>query len=269
MKKEDLFSLMGEVDEQKVADAQSLPVKRSPWLKWGAVAACICLVAVSAFALHIAPAPTGEEKLYISMGDVFINELSDMEPDASKLRRDLTLYEKVLWDEPTVMDYYGKNLVPAYIPEGLMAAPGNGKGYAYIRKSDGKVVEDEVRLGFYHAYYEDGTPKLTDGVAAPKGFYLRASKLGLIHECFYMMPENEVKTSDMNGTPVMIGYRSMPYGPYSAETHEPSGYYDLYVAEFKFDGIDYQIVAEQMEKEDVIKVVASIVSGEVEVEIIE
>lgn len=53
----------------------------------------------------------------------------------------------------------------------------------------------------------------------------------------------------------------MAYGPYDPITHEPSGHYDMYVAEFKQDGIEYQIVAEQMEQEELVKVVASILCG--------
>ena len=54
----------------------------------------------------------------------------------------------------------------------------------------------------------------------------------------------------------------MPYGSYNSETHEPAGYYDMYVAEFKHNGVDYQIVAEQMGIEEVVEVVASIITGE-------
>ena len=47
MKKEKLFSVIGDVDEQKVAVAGMTMAKKktSPiWLKWGALAACLCLV---------------------------------------------------------------------------------------------------------------------------------------------------------------------------------------------------------------------------------
>ena len=36
----------------------------------------------------------------------------------------------------------------------------------------------------------------------------------------------------------------------------------MYVAEFEYDGIEYQIVTEQMEAEEVVKVVSSIIYGE-------
>lgn len=59
-----------------------------------------------------------------------------------------------------------------------------------------------------------------------------------------------------------FGYRSMPYSPYHSETHEPSGYYDMYVAEFEKDGIEFQIVAQQMEAKELVKVVTSIIRGD-------
>lgn len=116
--------------------------------------------------------------------------------------------------------------------------------------------------GIIGLYYEDGSPKLTEHVAAVKGFSITVSKIGLLNDCLYILPENEVKTSDIGGTAVTFGYRSMPYGPYDPDTHEPSGYYDMYVAEFEYDGIEYEIVAEQMEAEEVVKVVSSIIYGE-------
>ena len=47
MKKEELFNIIGEVDEQKIAAAGMAMNKkksRPVWVKWGAMAACLCLV---------------------------------------------------------------------------------------------------------------------------------------------------------------------------------------------------------------------------------
>ena len=50
MKKEELFNIIGEVDEQKViAAGMAMNTKkksRPVWVKWGAMAACLCLVVV-------------------------------------------------------------------------------------------------------------------------------------------------------------------------------------------------------------------------------
>ena len=99
-------------------------------------------------------------------------------------------------------------------PSGLVASSWNGTAKVILDKND-KVVDDTVWLNFYHDYYEDGSPKLTEGVTARKGFSITASKIGILSDCIYLLPENEVKTSDIDGTAVTFGYRSMPYGPYN------------------------------------------------------
>ena len=52
MKKEELFNIIGEVDEQKVTAAgmamNTKKKSRPVWVKWGAMAACLCLVVVGA-----------------------------------------------------------------------------------------------------------------------------------------------------------------------------------------------------------------------------
>lgn len=53
MKKEELFNIIGEVDEQKVAAAgiamNTKKKSRPVWAKWGAMAACLCLVVIGTF----------------------------------------------------------------------------------------------------------------------------------------------------------------------------------------------------------------------------
>ena len=194
------------------------------------------------------------------MESISFNEVETL-INAAPLWRDPELYDSIWWDRNDIIDYYGKDLTPVYVPDGLTAANGNGTAKVVADKS-GNIVEDTVWLGFYHDYHENGHPKLTEGVTAYKGFFITVSKIGLLHDCLYLLPENEVITSDIDGTAVTFGYRPMPYGPYNPDTHDPAGYYDMYVAEFEYDGIEYQIVAEQMEAEEVIKVVSSIIYGE-------
>lgn len=90
---------------------------------------------------------------------------------------------------------------------------------------------------------------------------LKASKVGLLKDCCYVLPEDTLRTTEIGGTAVVFGHRSMPYGPYDPQTHEPSGYYDLYTAELQCGGTEYKIVAEQMPLEEVVKMVASVICG--------
>ncbi len=288
MTNEKLYEVLGDISEKHINEARAYHKAKKPgWMKWGAMAACLAVIVVTAVSVLsnylnqqgttppdnpngvIVDNPTDNpdddttpttSEIHISMDNISFNEVEAL-MDAARLWRDPELYDRIRWDRNAVIDYYGKELTPVYVPDGLTAANGNGTARVVADKS-GDIVEDTVWLGFYHDYYEHGSPKLTEGVTARKGFSITVSKIGLLNDCLYILPENEVKTSDIGGTSVTFGYRSMPYGPYDPDTHEPSGYYDMYVAEFQHNGIEYQIVAEQMEAEEVVKVVSSIIYGE-------
>ncbi len=278
---------MGRISDSYIEEAISYEKKsrRVMWIRMGTVAACLAIVVAAAvfstlhgrggttppdisnpISLYVpesaspTAAPSDDPEVEVSMSSIVVNEI-DMLVDAGRKPYDPKLYDEVNWDKDEVTDYYGKDLTPAYIPEELSPASANGKARVVVGK-DGTVVEDTLWLNFYHDYYPDGSPKLTDGVAACKGFYLQASKIGIVDDCCFVLGEEEIRRSDIGGTSVTFGYRSMPYGPYDPVTHAPSGYYDLYVAEFELDGIEYKLVADQMELEELVKVVASVIYGE-------
>lgn len=279
-KAEKLYDSITDVDNQFIQEAAEVPEirkEKSPvWNRWGTWAACFCLLAAGACIWHFSSIPSEnpphegtipKSPISISLSHITFNQLSDQQLNASRRWFEPDLYEKVFWDAEAVQAYYGRELAPAYIPEGLLAGNGNGTGSVYIQKSDGKVIEDEMWLDFHHAYYADGSPKLTEDIPAPKGFGLRASKLGILSCGLYILPENEVVTSDIGGTAVTFGHRPMKYGPYDPETHDPSGYYDLYVAEFEHEGIKYQIITKQLERNEIVKIVSSVIFGEAEIEV--
>jgi len=204
----------------------------------------------------------------ISMDEVRLNELGPS-ADMARLYRDPALYDEITWGPDEIRAYLGGNPAPPYVPEGLKAAPGNGTARVTAAKADGKLVEDTVYLRYWHDYGEDGSPKLTEGVAARKGFSLTASRLGILNcGVEYLLPGDERRVSTLNGTGVTFGSREMPYGPYGPETHAPSGYYRLCTAEFTLRGADYQLVAEQLPLEEVVRVVASLLCGGAAVEIV-
>ena len=264
--------------------------KKFEWIKWGTVAACFAAVAVLAFFIlpnninqqdvttpdnqidaiedifiddtpydYIQPATA---EIHISMSDIIMND-NDMgvisTGDYARYKPETD--NEVVWSKEDIEAYYETDLTPVYIPDGLSASPLNDTATVYIGQ-DSTVVEDTVGLSFYHDYYEDGSPKLTEDIAACYGFSLTASKIGIVNDCVHLLRGNEMKTSDIGGIAVTFLRLSMSYGPYDSETHEPTGYYDKYVVEFEQGGIEYMIVAEQMEAEEVVKVVASIIWGE-------
>ncbi len=289
MKNEKLLGVIGKIDDDLIYNAvnDTPQMKKVGWFKRVSIAACLAVVLITVLSVlpnysnqqsttspnnsngvvadnpttnsNNAPLPATSE-IHVSMDSISMNDIEKI-PEAARMWYDPKLYDNIVWDKNDIFDYYGRDLTPAYIPDGLAAAPGNGTATVIVDKS-GEVALDSVWYGFFHDYDEDGNPKLTKNVLALKGFHVVVSKIGLLNDCIYILPENEVKTSKIGETSVTFGYRSMPYGPYDPNTHEPSGYYDMYVAEFKLGEIEYQIIAEQMEAEEVVKVVSSIIYGE-------
>lgn len=280
------------VDPAFVAAADELPRRRrNVWLQWSGLAACACLVAAAAvFAGTGKPEPAGvvpgpvtsqgaspavteqltlppqPEVLRVDMGKIVVNELSGAPSSPVRLAYDAGLFDiDVHWDREAVAQYYGRVLAPSYVPEGLTPTNPEGSALVCIRKEDGAVAWDTVHFGYYQLFgtWEDGTPRFIDENCVYHGIQVTASRLGLMGCCVYTY--DEVKQSDIAGVPVTIGYRSMPYGPFDPDTHTPAGYYDLYVAEFTLDGIQFEVTAEEMELDEVVKVTASIICPEREI----
>lgn len=273
-----LFSeAMSEVNDKYYEEAENYHCKKHGWVKWSAMAACLTVVLFTVFSVLpnyfrqqgttppdnpngvIVDNPTdttndttpATSEIHISMSNIAMNQINDsFNTDYARYNPETDV--EVVWNREDIIAYYGTDLVPAYIPDGFSASEDNNKAIAYIGQ-EGSVVEDTVYLDFYNGEAAQNGIK--------QGFSITASKIGIVQTCF-VLPKDELKTSDIGGTTVAFGHRSVPNGPYDPNTHEPSGYYDMYVAEFEHDGIEYEIVAEQMEAEEVVKVVSSIIYGE-------
>ena len=252
MTKEQLYELLGSVDEKYLIEAECGHMKKKRKVSWGSLAACLVVAAVGVSVgfprvFHdkavvvedsVESVADGEKQSqdfaenHVSMSQIYMNQLPeatagkeaaiDWDP---KIYYDPKLYDKAVWGKKEIMEYYGADLTPVYIPENLTASSRNERMVIYKDK-EGNIVEDLLWLGFYHDYYEDGSPKLTENIAANKGVSVRASKIDIQNDGYLLMPENETETSNIHGTEVIFGYRKMPYGPYDPDTHEPSGYYD-------------------------------------------
>jgi len=258
MKKETLFEVMGEIDEKYVAEARFDPNEQ--------------LETDQSQDGQTAPneveieSPKQPSEIEISREQISINDISEYwNSDSARYQPEKD--QRVLWDADQIAEYYGTDLIPPYVLEQLKAAPHNGSVEAYISEN-GAVVEDTVTLDYYYSYFEDGSPQLVEMTGAPLGFTLTASKLGLMSDVVYEKLDGKVKSSDLAGTQVKLGRQKMPFGPYDPDRHEPAGYYDFYLAQFKMNGIAYEIAAQQLEEEEVIRIVASIITGEKEIVIV-
>ena len=71
MKREKFCELLGEINENYVKEAETIKKAKKPvWVKWGAMAACLCLVVVGAF---MAPNLIGDQNVEQPMGQGFFN----------------------------------------------------------------------------------------------------------------------------------------------------------------------------------------------------
>ena len=280
MTKEALFEVLNDLDDAHIAQVEAVPVRKHHWKIWVGLAACAAAVLAMCLTLpalrtdpppppphdppppppHTPPPAQNPDPLPPGMGGNHHQKTSELTA-AAPLWYDPELYDQVWWDQEDLLSYFGRNLTPAYLPEGISPAPWNDQAQVVVDKDSAALVQDRVVLHFYHAYDQQGNPQLTEDVPARKGFSLSASRLGFIGDCIYVRPEDEAQVSCIGETEVIFGYRSMPYGPYDPDTHSPAGYYNLCVAEFTSGGIRYQIVMEQMAPEELVKVTASLLWG--------
>lgn len=293
------LSALGQVDDKYVIQSVAYGRKRkSVWLKWGVMAACMgMLFTVAMLTLPgilrepggilpppepdvPGPLPGGEEsrpdadtaqvpdeqKIVIHWEGVAVNEVDQLATGGALRYYDPALYKQVVWGEEEILDYYGWNLIPDYIPEGLAGSSNELSGTVIFDKKNGELVKDQLGRGFWSGYYEDGSPKSVDDIVIPTGFTLTASRLGIL-KCG-ILPADETKVTDFNGVPVTIVHCAMPHGPYDPDSyapnglyHTPAGYYNIYQATFELDGIQYDITAQRLQLEEVIKIAASVIAG--------
>ncbi len=91
-------------------------------------------------------------------------------------------------------------------------------------------------------------------------------KWGAIIHCG-LLPVDEDRTTDFGGVPVTLSHCSMKHGPFDPTkkaadglSNMPAGYYDIYTASFTLDGVEYEVLAQRLEVEEVIKIVASVIN---------
>ena len=289
MRSIDLYTAVRAVDDDILERSETAVYgqKETGWLKWGAMAACVGLILTVALTTlpgilrgpggvlpppNPAPGPTvseddqqnngeplqppGEREITINWDNVAVNESAGLAPNAAPLYRDPAIYNEEILDTQGVRTYYGWELAPAYIPDDLTGGGKAVSGRIVREKATGNVVEDQAGRSFWVDFGEDGNPKSNDDIEIPKGFTIRASRLRILHCC--LLPVDGERTTDFGGVPVTLSHAAPTYG--GGISNVPAGYYDVYVASFTLDGVEYEIEAQRLELEEVIKIVASIIN---------
>ena len=273
MNGKDLMAGMSFVDEKFIQEAETKQIRKSkPFFfnKYISIAACFVILIGTAIGIAslkkavppitqppgpIEMVPDDSDDFLLDMSLVHTNVVSRICEYDVRYDPDV-VYDVRRWNAADISEYYGKELQPAYLPEGLIASQYNTSTEAIYTKG-GAIVSDLVTLGFYTGYYEDGSPELFEETGYVKGISIQAVKAGELAPCMYVEPETERQTTDISGTDVTLGIQ-----PASEDSPE------LYTAEFQSDGIRYKVVGWQLEQDEVLKVVASIIRGDANISII-
>lgn len=186
---------------------------------------------------------------------IYFNKLESLQSDNRiKLNFNKT-YEKKLTDEEAFA-YLGKNILPAWTPENLKYAGDispDAKHTIYYN-NDGTIYFDQLWFS-YSEEFENYNP-------LAKNLNITVSKIADIwNDCVYIWQE-DMTGSEISGVKMMIGSRQMPYGPYTIAENGPNipaGYYDLFVAEFQYDGIYYQITTDNFTQDEFVKTIESMI----------
>ena len=272
MNGKDLMVAMSFVDEKFIQEAETKHIKKStPFFvsKYIGVAACFVIligtvIGISSLKETAPPVtqPPGSIEMVPDESDAFWLDMDLIHNNTidgigeNDVGYDPDVYDVRSWSAADISSYYGKELQPAYVPPGLTASLYNDHAEPVYTK-DGVIVSDLVTLGFYTGYYKDGSPELYEETGYVKGISIQAVKVGELATCLYLEPETNRQTTDIGGIDVTFGVQ-----------HTSEDAPDLYTAEFQSDGIRYKVVGWQIEQDEVLKVVASIIRGDANISII-
>ena len=156
-------------------------------------------------------------------------------------------------------DYYQRDLTPLWLPDGLTPSKQNGRAEQVIA-ADGAIVSDMAVLDFYSGFQDDNLPELYEDTNAAKGLSLSVSRLGILPHWDYVLPEQERQATDIDGIAVTLGVSIRPC--------EPAGTVEVINAEWESGGLHFQLTAQQIERADVVKTIASIITGTADITII-
>lgn len=274
-------------DEKLLADTKNkmrsvseiAQLNTGKWMKFGAAAACLVIIATAAVLLtpnrpqlvttvpesssvqksvpQSAAGPeirtelqNGKYEPVVRLKNGVLNFIDSNVPQVSaKMYFDPEKTHEEQWTQEQVESYLGKDVRPGYLPEVFSAAEQDAgtSPQFIIMNNDGTVAYDNI--GYY--YYADSDDP------ASASLEVKASKGKLPRDCV-LYRSKEQKKSDINGHAIFVGHEKMQ-DMTVADSGEPAETYDLYYAEFLYDGVGYRIVSKKLPQEEFVKVLISMV----------
>lgn len=168
-----------------------------------------------------------------------------------------TTYEKQLTLAETI-EYLGRDVRPSVIPEELTAYIDQypDAHFTIIYNNDDTVAFDQFQFTYQEEFESEAYTPLE------KQLNVLVSKTGVKNDCVYVWSD-DMQPSELHGQTLMIGKREIPYGPYTVVEdgpNIPAGYYDLFLAEFNYDGIYYQVIADNFTEEEFVQTLSSMLT---------
>lgn len=278
MNGKDLLMGLGHVDEAYIQAAEEKTLRKpfgTVLRRYGAMAACFAVLIVATTVFYtrspVGPTPPGpvvalpdisqppefvSEEVTVDMKQVYFNDAIGSQED---IWYDPEVYTITSLTGQALTDYYQRDLTPLWLPDGLTPSKQNGRAEQVIA-ADGAIVSDMAVLDFYSGFQDDNLPELYKDTNAAKGLSLSVSRLGILPHWDYVLPEQERQATDIDGIAVTLGVSIRPC--------EPAGTVEVINAEWESGGLHFQLTAQQIERADVVKTIASIITGTADITII-
>lgn len=161
--------------------------------------------------------------------------------------------EQVTLTPDEYLAYLGRDPRPAWLPADLtVQSPAEGSPRILYRSREG----DSICECFSYTFSEP----LPDGIAydpTQRRLTMEVARDAVPLRDYGFLQEEET-ASYIGGVPLSVGRAVMTYGPYDAETHAPAGSYDVYTAEFVYDGIGYFLYSDNLTQQEFIKILCSL-----------
>lgn len=271
--------LLADTKDKMRSDLAPAKNKTGKWVTFGVAAACLVVI-VAATALlkpnrpqpvSVAPVSSSVQKSGLmrpaepETGAVQQNGkyepvvrlqngvLNFMEPDlprtSAKMYFDPEKTHEEQWTQGQVETYLGKDVRPDYLPAVFTKTEQEAEDSPHfvIMNNDGTVAYDNISYYYYANPDDAGSASLS----------VQASKGKLPRDCVLYRAKDQ-KKSDINGHEISVGHEKIKDVP-DKDSGEPAETYDLYYAEFLYDGIGYRIVSKKLPQEEFVKVLLSVV----------
>ena len=261
MRKEAMFEVLGDLDESYIKDAHNtapVKVKKPVWVKWGSMAACLCLVMVCAVTLFpskqydtmtgdpvqsvitgdpIKPGETASDvnntlpgvahtENAITNNKIIINTINGISTD--RMNVNLMMDDFIEMSPEEMREYYGIDYIPD-VPVDIKPWREQRSGIYKRNGGTGEVYWDANILNYSN---EDFTRNVH--IEVDKGSYVLQD---------YLYFKGTEEKSVINNVDVLIGLTENGY----------------YYSEFMYKGVGFLINADGVTEEEFVAIISSII----------